>query len=151
VRELIGAFRAEGHEVLECALVPKAGSAAPGPAAAAGGFWRRLSLPRTAVELLEIGYGRRGADRILRAGTGFRPDFVYERHALHCDSGLRAARALGVPLVLEVNSPLCDEMDRLGLLRFPRRARATERRVLGAADVVIAVTGVLRELLVALG
>jgi glycosyltransferase involved in cell wall biosynthesis len=86
-----------------------------------------------------------------RAAAEFRPDFVYERHALHCDAGLRAARAFGVPLLLEVNSPLCDEMQRLGTLRFPRRARATERRVLAGADLVLAVTEVLRGILLGLG
>ena len=60
VRELIGALRQAGHDVLECALVQKTGSAAEpaGPAAAAAppGFWQRLSLPRRAVEVLEILY-----------------------------------------------------------------------------------------------
>jgi glycosyltransferase involved in cell wall biosynthesis len=155
VRELIGALRAEGHEVLECALVPKANGESSQPREtserARPGFWQQLSLPRTAVEALEIAYGSQGARRIVAAAREFRPHFIYERHALHCDSGLRAARELGVPLLLEVNSPLCDEMQRLGLLRFARRARRTEERVLGGADVVFAVTDVLRGLLVERG
>ncbi|MGA0059285.1 MAG: glycosyltransferase [Planctomycetota bacterium] len=153
VRELIGALRAEGHEVLECALVPKADGAVTGPRGERerGGFWQKLSLPRRAVEAMEIAYGFQGARRIVAAARAFRPDFIYERHALHCDAGLRAARILGVPLLLEVNSPLSDEMDRLGLLRFAGRARRTEARVLGGADVVFAVTDVLRGMLVASG
>ncbi len=164
VRELIAALREEGHEVLECALVPKTGTPpAPLPSAAhaatqtaaagrsRGGFWNYLRLPRWLVEVLEISYGRQGARRLRKAAATFRPDFIYERHALHCDSGLRAARALGVPLLLEVNSPFCDEMATLGLLRFPRLARRTEARVLGAADVVLAVTEVLRRILVTHG
>lgn len=160
VRELIGALRAEGHEVLECALVPKAvgrgngrspGARGPQVAQPPSGFWQRLSLPRAAVEAMEIAYGYQGARRIVAAAREFRPDFIYERHALHCDAGLRAAKALGIPLMLEVNSPLCDEMQRLGLLRYPRRARRTEARVLGGADVVFAVTDVLRGLLVEAG
>ena len=160
VRELIGALCAEGHEVLECALVPKAveggGGRAPGDREAqvaedSGRFWQRLSLPRAAVEAMEIAYGYQGARRIVAAAREFRPHFIYERHALHCDAGLRAAKALGIPLMLEVNSPLCDEMQRLGLLRYPRRARRTEARVLSGADVVFAVTDVLRGLLVEAG
>ena len=58
-----------------------------------------------ATEVLEIGYGFQGARRILAAAREFQPDVIYERHSLHCDSGLRAARALGIPLLLEVNSP----------------------------------------------
>jgi glycosyltransferase involved in cell wall biosynthesis len=152
VREMIAALRGLGCAVDECALVRKAGAASPsGGAAAAGAFWRRLSLPRAAVEALEILYSRRGRAMLRTAAARSRPDFVYERHALHCRAGLDVARELGVPLLLEVNSPMTVEMARLGLLRFPRRARATERAVLGGADAVLAVTGVLADMLVDLG
>lgn len=153
VRELILALRAQGHEVLECALVPKAD---PKPVLPPGAkkpksFWQRLSLPRTALEVLEIAYSRQGARRLLSAAREFRPHFVYERHALHCASGLLVKKALGLPLLLEVNSPMCDEMANLGLLKFPNLARRTERAVLGGADHVLAVTGVLREWLIRCG
>ncbi|MGE0141757.1 MAG: glycosyltransferase family 4 protein [Planctomycetota bacterium] len=162
VRELIEALRAEGHEVLECALVQKTSASQAGDRSTAGAkptvaapaapsFWQKLSLPRIAVEALEIAYGRQGARMIERHARSFRPDFIYERHALHCDSGLRASRRLGIPLLLEVNSPFSDEMAKLGLLRFPRIARATERRVLAGADIVFAVTGVLRDMLIERG
>lgn len=174
VRELIRALREEGHEVLECALVPKARDSEPKAqgyeprtrdAASIGDRetraqkapeskpspWSKLSLPRFATELLEIGYGPQGASRILAAARDFQPDLIYERHSLHCDSGLRAAKKLGVPLLLEVNSPLSEEMQTLGLLKFGARARATERRVLSGADHVFAVTEVLRSELIPLG
>jgi glycosyltransferase involved in cell wall biosynthesis len=153
VREMIAALRALGHEVDECALVPKAAAVAA-PASGAGkkpSAWQRVALPRAALELLEIGYGRSAARRLTAAGRAARPDFVYERHALHCSAGLRAARALGVPLLLEVNSPMCDEMSKLGLLRFARLARRREREVLAGADRVLAVSGPLRDRLIELG
>jgi glycosyltransferase involved in cell wall biosynthesis len=157
VRELIAALRGLGHRVDECALVPKTGGGpapAPAPAAAAAkrpGFWQRLSLPRTSVEVLEILYNHKGRAMLRAAAAARRPDFVYERHALHCRAGLDVARQLGVPLLLEVNSPMVDEMSKLGSLRFRRRAEATERAVLGAADAVLAVTAVLGDLLVERG
>ncbi len=151
VRELIAALREGGHEVQECALVQKThtqpGPGAPRPAS----FWQRLSLPRTAVEVLEVLYNRRGRAMLRQAAAGRRPDFLYERHALHCRAGLDVARELGVPLLLEVNSPMVAEMQKLGSLRLPRRARATERAVLGGADAVLAVTQVLADMLVELG
>jgi len=155
VRELIRALRAAGHEVLECALVQK--TVVPnrpvGPEAPRGsaGFWQRLSLPRPAVELLEILYNRRGRAMLRAAAPQFRPHFVYERHALHCRAGLDVARQLGVPLLLEVNSPMVAEMQQLGKLCFPALASRTERTVLGGADAVLAVTRVLGDLLVAEG
>ncbi len=152
VRELIAALRSAGHEVLECALVPKTG--APTSAAAKPArphFWQRLRLPRTAVEVLEVLYNSKGRALLRAAARTFRPDFVYERHALHCRAGLDVARELGVPLLLEVNSPMVAEMRQLGLLRLPHRAAATERAVLAGADAVLPVTAVLGELLVAAG
>lgn len=154
VRELIAALRGRGCAVDECALVPKGRGGAGGVGAdarAAGGFWRKLALPRAAVEALEIVYNRRGRAMLRAAAAKQRPDFVYERHALHCRAGLDVARALGVPLLLEVNSPMTIEMQKLGKLRFPARARATERLVLGCADAVLAVTQTLADMLVELG
>mgnify|MGYP000986023827 CR=1 FL=1 len=151
VRELIGALRAAGQEVHECALVKKTGDAHPAAGGAGRGFWQRLSLPRTAIELAEMLYNRRGRAMLRAAAAAFRPDFVYERHALHCRAGLDVARELGVPLLLEVNSPMVDEMQKLGSLRFAARARATERAVLGGADAVLAVTQVLADMLVERG
>jgi glycosyltransferase involved in cell wall biosynthesis len=159
VRELIAALRAQGHVVDECALVPKTGAVAAKTAAATGaaaagapeprpGFWQRLSLPRAAVEVLEIAYNQKGRSMLRAAAAAHRPHFLYERHALHCRAGLDVARELGVPLLLEVNSPMVDEMEKLGSLRFRRRAIATERLVLGGADAVLAVTAVLADLLV---
>jgi glycosyltransferase involved in cell wall biosynthesis len=146
VRELIGALRAQGHDVRECALVRKADAEPAAAAPEPGGqhrFWQDLRLPRVATELLEIAYSRYGARRLRAAARAWRPHFVYERHALHCRAGLLAAARLGVPLLLEVNAPMCDEMQELGLLRFPRRARRTERAVLGGAARVLPVTQVL--------
>ena len=112
VRELIAALRNAGHEVRECALVPKASANAapdrPKPGSASKpGFWQRLSLPRAAVEVLEIAYNQQGRAMLRAAAAEFRPDFVYERHALHCRAGLDVAReAQGVRITLAVGQGL---------------------------------------------
>ena len=151
VRELIGALRGLGHRVDECALVPKTQNGAGAPAADDGGRWRKLQLPRRLVELAEVLYNAKGRAMLRQMAAAARPDFVYERHALHLHAGLDVARELGVPLLLEVNSPMSLEMARLGQLRFERRARRTERSVLAGADAVLAVTDVLKDVLVELG
>lgn len=153
VRELIRALRNQGHDVDECALVPKAGEPLRVAEADAepSSWWQRLSLPRAAVEVMEVGYNHKGRQMLRAAARRRPPDFVYERHALHLRCGLDVARELAVPLLLEVNSPMTLEMQRLQKLRLPRRARRTERHVLQNADAVLAVTQVLADMLVELG
>ena len=154
VREMIAALRRAGHEVLECALVPKAdGEVGHNGVATRGapGFWQKISLPRFSRECAEILYTGKGRSMILRAAADFKPDFIYERHALHCRAGLQASRKLGVPLLLEVNSPMCDEMERLKMLRFERVGRRSEREVISGADRVLAVSDVLAQRLIAIG
>ncbi|MHC5064194.1 MAG: glycosyltransferase family 4 protein [Planctomycetota bacterium] len=148
VRELIAALRQAGHEVQECALVPKSEQ----PRRSTGSsFWQGLRLPRIALESMELCYNRTGSRRLIAATRNFRPHFIYERHALHCRVGLTAARTCGVPLLLEVNSPMCEEMERLGQLVFRGPARRSEREVLSSADRVLPVSDVLCEKLIQAG
>jgi glycosyltransferase involved in cell wall biosynthesis len=162
VGELQKALSEEGHEVREVALVSLTEAspvtargdtrqAAPG-AQAWPTPWRWVrSLPRPLLELAELGYSLVAARKIARAGKGFGPDFIYERYAFGNAGGIRAARRLGVPLVLEVNSPLADELDRTRGLAFPHLGRRIERHVLSNADCVCAVSEVLTEMLLASG
>ena len=145
IREMLRAFEKMGVPYREVALVAQRGAAEPGEGG--GGLLRKLRLPRAAVECLEVLYSSKGARMLCQAALEFEPDLVYERHALHCEAGLRAARRMGVPLFLEVNSPMVGEMEGLGLLRFPKRARRSERRVLEGADRIFVVTQVLGDIL----
>ncbi len=143
IQEMLRAFDRVGVPCLEVALVlqKERGEEEGGRA----GFWRGLRLPRLLVEILERGYDRRGVAMLRRAAASFRPDLLYERQALHCRAGMRAARVLDLPWFLEVNAPLVDEMTALGLLRFPKAARNWNREVLASADRVFTVTRVLAE------
>jgi glycosyltransferase involved in cell wall biosynthesis len=75
----------------------------------------------------------------------FGPDFIYERYCLLNTAGLELARYLGVPLVLEVNSPLVLEQQRMRGLSLPAVARAAERLLFTSADHVIVVSEWLRQ------
>jgi len=105
------------------------------------------ALPHPLLELAEHGYSSVAARKIVGASRSFRPDFIYERYAFGNAGGVLAARKLGVPLVLEVNSPLADELDRTRGLFFGRLARRVERHVLGNADRVCVVSAALGDLL----
>jgi len=123
IRELLAALRARGHRVEEWAL-SKGDSGAMGSEGGSAG--RALSrAPRWVYELGEHAYGAMVAGRLTAAGRACLAEVVYERHALGNTAGLRAARRLGVPLLLEVNSPLARERAALpdpeGLLPSARR------------------------------
>ncbi len=153
IRALIAAFRVLGHEVREVALVARSGAArvpATARPARAPLAWVARA-PRFARELAEYGYGRVARGRLLKAAREFGPDFLYERYAFGNTAGVRAARVLGKPLVLEVNSPMVLELSRTRGLSFPGLARRVENDVFRSATLVCAVTGVLRDMLVELG
>jgi glycosyltransferase involved in cell wall biosynthesis len=108
-------------------------------------------LPRFGVEILEHAYGSVGARRIVASARDFQPHFIYERYALANTAGVQARRQLEIPLFLEVNSPMVYEMERLGKLVFRRWARRVESEIFREADLILAVSGVLKRLLVEQG
>lgn len=149
IRELIAAMRRRGLGVEEWAL--SKGDA--GEMGSEGGLLGRLAAlaPRGAYELAEHAYGWMVGSRLVQAGRSSGADVLYERHALNNTAGVRAARALGIPLLLEVNSPLTHERSAHETLVFQGWSRRSERRVLAAADRLLVVTEVLGEMLIADG
>ncbi len=147
IREVQDALRDLGHEVLEVSPVPAREAAGETPVPT----WRRRCLtaltgisPPGVYELLELGYNLVAYQALARAIRRFRPDFLYERYALNTVAGAWVARRFGVPLLLEVNSPLADEKRDQGQLMLYRLARWLENDVLRRATRVLTVTGVLR-------
>jgi glycosyltransferase involved in cell wall biosynthesis len=70
----------------------------------------------------------------------FGADVLYERLALHSAAGSRAARAAGIPHVLELNSPLPAEAATYRRLEEPEAADRLERETLANADLVLPVS-----------
>jgi glycosyltransferase involved in cell wall biosynthesis len=69
------------------------------------------------------------------------PDFIYERYSLWGMAGLRVAKHLARPLVLEVNAPLVYEQQRYRAgMTCPPLARWVERRIWQKANLLIAVS-----------
>jgi glycosyltransferase involved in cell wall biosynthesis len=77
----------------------------------------------------------------LESSAGF--DVVYERYSLGHRGGLRAARRLGVPFVLEVNAPLVDEAMQHRPETVTSEHREVELELLRSADLVITVASEL--------
>jgi glycosyltransferase involved in cell wall biosynthesis len=79
------------------------------------------------------------------------PDFIYERYSLFGWAGVELARRYGVPLILELNAPLCRQQ--AGYEKFPlfRTAEVLEGEILRSADAVIALSDWLRDWSLSLG
>lgn len=140
IEEMIGALRELGHEIRVV-----------GPASAGGGMgddatWvhkLKATLPKAIYELLELSYSLLAYRRLARAAREFHADIIYERYNLFLLAGAMLKRRLGIPLLLEVNSPLAEERGRFGGLGLPRLARWAESRAWRDADFVLPVTKVL--------
>jgi glycosyltransferase involved in cell wall biosynthesis len=156
IAEMQRAFRARGHQVREVSLVPATGEATASGGATGDGLARRVEpllrrAPRWLGELGELAYNLVALRRLDAAIRAFRPALLYERYAANTFAGLVAARRHRLPFVLEVNAPLAREKREHGGLAFPGVTRRIERWVCSRSTCTIAVTGVLRDLLVADG
>lgn len=147
IRALQRAFRETGHTVHEVGLVDQ--GAAPEEGRSRWGWVTKL--PRFALELAEYSYSMMARRKIVQAAEGFGPDFLYERYAFGNFGGVAAARQLGIPLVLEVNSPLVDELDATRGLTLKKLARRIEGGILNGATRVCVVTRVLGDIMCELG
>jgi glycosyltransferase involved in cell wall biosynthesis len=78
------------------------------------------------------------------SARGGPPDVIYERYSLGHLAGLEAARALGRPLLLEVNAPLVAEASRHRPGSVAPGDEGIERRLFGEADLVLTVSEPLR-------
>ncbi|MBA3033128.1 MAG: glycosyltransferase family 4 protein [Gammaproteobacteria bacterium] len=140
IEEMVGALRALGHEVR--VVGPQESGGSMGDDAT----WvhkLKAVLPKAAYEILELAYTLLAYRRLAAAARDFHPDFIYERYNLFLLAGAMLRRKLGIPLLLEVNSPLFEERQRFSGLGLPRLARWAESRAWRQADFVLPVTRVL--------
>jgi len=164
VRELSSALVAEGHhvEIVTCRA---------GGEAAAGFDIPVHEFPLAKPERLLVGaiqddpyasepmakevrsmlYASTLRYRLRELMDTLRPDAIYERYALLGSTGVELAKDLAIPHILEVNSPLSGEQARHRGSALAQTIRAVERRVLGAADQVIAVSEPLKHWIVETG
>ncbi len=102
---------------------------------------------RTVRELNKLVYDGEVGERLLTelASREYRPDLIYERHALFSTAGVKMARRLGRPRILEVNAPLAEEQKRFRGLSLESLARRMEVESFRGADAVVAVSDEVRD------
>ena len=149
IEEMIRGLRAEGHSVVESSPQIADHNASGG----SPGWVGRLKalLPRQVYELAEVAYSWVAYRRLVTAIGKDRPDGIYERYNLYLLAGIWTKKRFGLPLVLEVNAPMAVERRQYGGLSWPRLADWAELYVWRNADVILPVTQVLADYMVAKG
>jgi glycosyltransferase involved in cell wall biosynthesis len=149
IEELLTALAAQGHEVM---LVGP-----PGLTRTSFGGSSRLidrikqTMPAVAFELLEIAYNAKVFFRLRAAVRAHKPDIIYERFSLFLFAGVWVRRMSGLPLLLEVNSPLYEERAKNDGLKLHRLGHWAQRTIWNNADAVLPVTHVLARIVVQYG
>ena len=115
----------------------------------------RAHPPATFAPPSEINYFRYDDllyRRVSRLAAHAPPAFVYQRLSIHSHVGARLSRSLGVPLVVEYNGSEVWVARHWGRpLRYERLAEQAEEALLRHAHVVVTVSEVLRDELLARG
>ena len=143
--EIVKALREAGHTV-ELASVARADAPRQEQAAGNAKATGLRSVPFLS-ELVQLGYNAVGFPMLLWKMRRGRVDFVYQRYSLFNFAGVLAAKVMGRPIVLEVNSPLALEQHRDGHIRWYGLAKWAERVVCNLATKVLVVSTPLARIL----
>jgi glycosyltransferase involved in cell wall biosynthesis len=149
IEEMIGALRAQGHEVIIVAP-PSAETESFGSDAGLVA-WLKRYLPKWFYELMELAYSLIAYRRLVKAVKLHRPDFFYERYNLFLPSGIWLKRRYRLPMLLEINAPILEERARYDGLSLKRLARWSQAYAWRNADVVLPVTQVLADMVASYG
>lgn len=95
---------------------------------------------RVEKERLYVETAKRIEARLITLHASWPFDLIYERYSLWSTAGVRAARSLGIPCVIEVNAPLVEEQMAYRNLVLDETAREIEAEVFAAADALMVVS-----------
>ena len=149
VEEMISALKALGHEIV--LVAPAAMEKEEFGADAGMVAWMKRHLPRMMYELLELSYAVLAFFRLRRAVREHSPDCLYERYNLFLPAGVWLKRRYGLPMLLEVNSPLYQERARYDGISLKWLAQWSQHYTWRGADYVLPVTRVLGDMVAAAG
>lgn len=104
IKEMVNAFRSLGHTVKVIGPVGESSSVSTNRFHLLQKL--KLGTPAILYEILEIAYTGISFFYLLREIFRFKPDFIYDRYITFNAGTVLASKVMGVPLFLEVNSPL---------------------------------------------
>jgi len=141
LEELMKALKTLGHEVILVGPAAFAQTEFGGSNSAVDSI--KKLIPAWLYEPLEIAYNIKAFLRLRAAVLKHRPDIIYERFSLYLFAGVWARKRLGLPLILEVNSPLFEERAKNDGLRLHRIGRWAQGYIWRNVDHAFPVTGAL--------
>ena len=152
IREIVKAFREIGHQVDLAALVDIEDTSSDPKREADEAWWKKVArrIP-LAYEAIQLAYNAAGIVILWRHTRRMKPDFIYERYAMFNFAGVAVAYLMGIPIVMEVNSPFAIEQQRDGEIRAVKLALWMERVICNAATKVIVVSTPLKRIMTGLG
>lgn len=150
IREMVRALREIGCDLR--LLSTRLGSGEPGDlaeltehvAAAYDEKSRADPSAREAKERSHISAAEAVETRLVELNNTWPIDLIYERYSLWSAAGVRAARRIGVPVVLEVNAPLLIEQAEHRQLVLKHIAGKIEQEAFGGSTSIIVVSESLR-------
>jgi glycosyltransferase involved in cell wall biosynthesis len=113
--------------------------------------WQEAAERRRLRESLATTIAEAAEATLLRLHAERRFDLIYERYSLFSAAGVRAAKMLGLPCLVEVNAPLVLEQRRFRKLVNVDLAEAIEAEVFQGADGLLAVSEQVRAYALAKG
>ena len=149
IEEMIGALRANGHEVI--IVAPPSAETESFGADAGGVALLKRYLPKWFYEIMELGYSLVAYRRLVAAVKLHKPDCLYERYNLFLPAGIWLARKYRLPMLLEINAPILEERTRYDGLSLTRLARWSQAYAWRNADMVLPVTRVLGDIVASYG
>lgn len=149
IEELTEALAAQGHEIV---FVGPAGWSQTGFGGSNPMVDRiKAAIPAALYELMEVAYNLPAFLRLWSAVRAHRPDVIYERFSLFLFAGIWVRAITGLPLLLEVNSPLFEERARNDGLRLHAVGRWAQGMLWRRASHVLPVTRVLGDIVQSYG
>jgi glycosyltransferase involved in cell wall biosynthesis len=104
-------------------------------------------LPQSLFELIELLHAVPSYFVLLWTYFRYRPDVLYERFSLFQLAGAWLRKTVGIPMFLEVNSPLFLERAEVDGLRSKRLGAWCEKYIMSSADLLLPVSDVLAGML----